>query len=201
MSNKPANLVFIVSGPSGAGKSTLIQRLMERDPRLAFSVSHTTRPPRPGEKDGRDYYFVTKETFRKLISKGAFLEWAQVYGEYYGTSKGEIDRIHRLGKDVVLDIDVQGARQVMERLPKDQWVSIFILPPNLETLRRRLMARGKDPLDRIERRLAVAREEISRAGLYDYRVVNSDLSAATEELVGIIAWERKKRGVAAGSEL
>jgi len=193
MSNSPANLVFIVSGPSGAGKSTIIHRVMEQDPRLAFSVSHTTRPPRPGETHGRDYYFVSREEFERLIDEDAFLEWANVYGEYYGTSKWEIDRLTGLGKDVILDIDVQGARQVMEKLERNRWVSVFILPPDLETLRQRLISRGKDPMDRIERRLAVAKTEISQADLYDYRIVNDDLEGSIRRLTEIIERERARR--------
>ncbi len=192
MSNNLPNLVFIISGPSGVGKSTLIHRVMSQDPRLAFSISHTTRPPRPGEKDGRDYYFVTRDTFEKLISEDAFLEWAEVYGEYYGTSKREIDRLSSLGKDVILDIDVQGARQVMERLDRNRWTSIFILPPDLKALEQRLIARGKDPKDRIARRLKIAEQEIAQAERYDYRIVNDVLERATRDLKNIIERERTK---------
>ena len=193
MSNNTSNLVFIISGPSGAGKSTLIHRVMSKDPRLAFSISHTTRSPRPGEKDGRDYYFVTRDTFKRLISEDAFLEWAEVYGEYYGTSKREIDRLQRLGKDVILDIDVQGARQVMERLDRNRWASIFILPPDLRALEQRLIARGKDPKDQIARRLKIAEQEIAYAELYDYRIVNDDLERATRDLKDIVERERARR--------
>ncbi len=192
MSNNRFNLVFIISGPSGAGKSTLIHRVMKENPDLAFSVSHTTRPPRPGEVDGKDYYFVTHEAFQKLIKENAFLEWAEVYGELYGTSKREIERLHNLGKDVVLDIDVQGARQVMNKLERDRWVSIFILPPDLDTLKHRLVSRGKDPLERIEHRLEVAKGEIIQASNYDYQITNDDLDRATVQLETIIETEREK---------
>ena len=193
MSNNTSNLVFIISGPSGAGKSTLIHRVMSKDPRLAFSISHTTRSPRPGEKDGRDYYFVSRDVFEKLISKDAFLEWAEVYGELYGTSRGEIERLERLGKDAILDIDVQGARQVMERLDRGRWTSIFILPPDLRALEQRLIARGKDPKDQIARRLKIAEQEIAYAELYDYRIVNDDLDRASRNLESIIEKERTRR--------
>ncbi len=195
MSSRPHPLIFIISAPSGTGKTTLIRRVMARDRNLSFSVSHTTRPPREGEKDGRDYYFIPRDTFQKLIEDDAFIEWAKVYGEYYGTSRREIARLHRLGKDVVLDIDVQGARQVMEKVPRQNWVSIFILPPDMETLRQRLITRGKDPLNRIEKRLEAARKEIAHAPSYDYRVINDDLNRATEELLTILAREREREKV------
>ncbi len=192
MSRNPRPLVFIISAPSGTGKTTLIHRAMARDPRLAFSISHTTRPPREGETHGRDYYFVSREAFRKMIEEDAFIEWANVYGEYYGTSRKEISRLHRLGKDVVLDIDVQGATQVMEKLARDTWVSIFILPPDLETLRHRLVTRGKDSPEAIEKRLKAATDEMGYAPKYDYQIVNDDLERATRELLYIFAREREK---------
>ncbi len=193
MSSDTPSLVFIISGPSGAGKSTLIRWVMERDPRLAFSVSHTTRPPRIGEVDGKDYYFIDRNTFEELISKGAFLEWAEVYGELYGTSRKEIDRLHQQGKDVILDIDVQGAKQVMDALERERWVSIFILPPDLETLQQRLQARGKDPEARIQRRLEAARREIDQSHLYDYRIINHRIDQSARELFSIIEKERRHK--------
>ena len=192
MSRNTRPLVFIISAPSGTGKTTLIHRAMVRDPRLAFSVSHTTRTPREGETHGKDYYFVSRETFRKMIEEDAFIEWANVYGEYYGTSREEISRLHRLGKDVVLDIDVQGATQVMERLARNTWVSIFILPPDLGTLRRRLVTRGKDSPEAIEKRLKAATDEMGYAPKYDYQIVNDDLERATRKLLSIFAREREK---------
>jgi len=186
MSNKTSPLVFIISAPSGAGKTTLIHRVMATRPNLAFSISHTTRPPRQGEIDKRDYYFVSREAFREMIENNAFLEWAVVYGEYYGTSAGEIQRLHGLGKDVILDIDVQGALQVMKKLDEKQLVSIFILPPDMDTLKQRLIARGKDPLERIERRLAAAREEIRQSDRYNFRVINDTLERATRDLSKIM---------------
>ena len=195
MSNNAVHLVVIISGPSGVGKSTLIRCVMEEDPSLAFSISHTTLPPRPGEIDGRDYYFVSRESFERLIKENAFLEWANVYGEYYGTSRGEIDRLRDLGKDVILDIDVQGAKQVMERMDRGRWVSVFIRPPDLETLRQRLIARGKDPISRIETRLAAAEKEIAQAPRYDYQIVNENLAEAASHLSEIIRQEREKRQI------
>jgi len=190
MSNKSTPLVFIISAPSGAGKTTLIHQAMLKNPALAFSVSHTTRPPREGEVNQEDYYFISRKTFREMIEKDAFLEWAKVFDEYYGTSKNEILRIHKSGKDVILDIDVQGAQQVMEKLDKNQWVSIFILPPSMNILKQRLLARGKDPADKIEKRLAEAQKEIRQSEKYDFRIINDNLERATTELTTIL--ERKK---------
>ena len=195
MSSNSNRLIFIISAPSGTGKTTLIRRVMAQDSQLAFSVSHTTRPPRVGEQNGRDYYFVDRETFQRLIAADAFIEWARVYGELYGTSRHEIARLHQLGKDVVLDIDVQGARQVMKKLSPRMWVSIFILPPNMDTLRQRILSRGKDPLGRIEKRLNAAQEEIKAASNYNYHLVNDDLQKATLQLQNIIRKERIHRGV------
>jgi len=186
MSNKSVPIVFIISAPSGAGKTTLIHRIMATHPNLAFSISHTTRPPRQGEINKQDYYFVSRKAFRKMIENNAFLEWATVFGEYYGTSIGEIQRLHGLGKDVILDIDVQGALQVMEKMDKNQLISIFILPPDMETLKQRLIARGKDPIDQIEKRLAEARREIQQADQYDFRIINDNLERATRDLSKIL---------------
>ncbi len=191
MSNEVAPLIFIISAPSGTGKTTLIRRVMALDQNLAFSVSHTTRAPREGEIDGRDYYFVNHDEFQKLISEGAFIEWAEVYGEFYGTSRREIEHLHSLRKDVVLDIDVQGAMQVMGKLNRREWVSIFILPPDIDTLGQRLITREKDPLEHIERRLSAAKEEIENASKYDYQIINDDLQKATRELLSIILKARK----------
>jgi len=193
MLNDTSRLIFIISAPSGAGKTTLIHRVMARDPYLAFSISHTTRPMRDGEIDGRDYYFITRDEFQGLISEGAFVEWANVYGELYGTTKREIDRLHRLGKDVVLDIDIQGAMQVMKKVDRQKWVSIFILPPDMDTLKQRLISRGKDPADHIERRLSEARKEILQAKKYDFQVINDNLQSTVDELISIIEMERTKR--------
>jgi len=193
MLNDTSRLIFIISAPSGAGKTTLIHRVMARDPYLAFSISHTTRPMRDGEIDGRDYYFITRDEFQGLISEGAFVEWANVYGELYGTTKREIDRLHRLGKDVVLDIDIQGAMQVMKKVDRQKWVSIFILPPDMDTLKQRLISRGKDPVDHIERRLSEARKEILQAKKYDFQVINDNLQSTVDELISIIEMERTKR--------
>lgn len=191
MSNEPGSLIFIISAPSGTGKTTLIHRVMALDQNLAFSVSHTTRAPREGEIDGRDYYFVNHDEFQKLVSEGVFIEWAEVYGEFYGTSRREIKRLHGLWKDVVLDIDVQGAMQVMSKLDRQKWVSIFILPPNMGALRQRLISREKDSLEHLEKRLLAAKKEIENASKYDYQIVNDDLQRATRELLSIIQKARK----------
>jgi guanylate kinase len=186
MSNKSVPIVFIISAPSGAGKTTLIHRIMATHPNLAFSISHTTRPPRQGEINKQDYYFISRETFREMIKNNAFLEWATVFGEYYGTSTAEIQRLHKLGKNVILDIDVQGALQVMEKLDKNQFISIFILPPDMETLKQRLISRGKDPTDQIEKRLAEARKEIQQSDRYNFRIINDNLERATRNLSKIL---------------
>ncbi len=193
MLNNTHHLIFLISAPSGTGKTTLIHHIIGLDPTIALSVSHTTRKPREGEIHGKDYYFITLEEFHRLIEEDAFLEWAKVHGEFYGTSKSEINRLFQAGKDVVLDIDVQGATQVMERLNPDMLVSIFIQPPDLETIRNRLVARGKDSVDQIKKRLKAAENELTYAERYTYRVVNDDLQQATQQLLSIIIIERKQR--------
>ena len=151
--------IFIVAAPSGAGKSSLVAALVASDPGIRLSISHTTRAPRSGEADGREYHFVSHDTFRAMQSQGEFLESAEVYGNFYGTSSTDIRSSLEQGQDVVLEIDWQGARQVRALFPDA--ISIFILPPSLDALRERLLARGKDPLPVIERRLALAREDLS----------------------------------------
>jgi len=150
--------VFIVSAPSGSGKSTLVEKLIERVCNLRFSVSYTTRRPRGTEQDGRDYFFIPLAEFKRRIAQGEFLEWAEVFGNYYGTHKGELQRASDEGMDLVLDIDVQGARQLKEKIPAA--VTIFILPPSRQILEQRLRARSQDAGDVIERRLREAAEEI-----------------------------------------
>lgn len=180
-------MLYVVSGPSGCGKSTLIRRLLAEVPGLRFSVSHTTRPPRPSEREGREYYFVGREAFQRMIKAGAFVEWARVHGFLYGTSKKELAR--RAGRgDVVLDIDVQGARQVRVRFPEA--VSIFIMPPAMGELRRRLRGRGADSPAALRRRLTAARREIRSYKDFDYVVVNDDLDKAAGELRSIVVSRR-----------
>ena len=179
---------FVVSAPSGAGKTTLCRTVQKELPGLAFSVSHTTRSPREGEVSGRDYHFVDVKKFRSLIDAGAFIEWAEVHGNLYGTSLEEIRRSLFGGEDLLIEIDVQGAAQLREKLPEA--VFIFILPPDLHTLEERLRGRGTDDDSSIQRRLAIAVREISRQTDYDYRIVNEDLQEATTKLAGIVQAER-----------
>jgi guanylate kinase len=178
--------LFIVSSPSGGGKTTLIRRLIADPPGapLHFSVSHTTRPVRAGEKDGREYHFVTDERFRKMVSRRAFLEHNVVHGRRYGTSRAEVLPHLSRGEDVVLDIDVQGARDIRKAYPRA--VSIFIVLPNLAELERRLRLRGLDSEAEIRRRLRAARVEIRKARQFQYVIVNDDLERATLELQSVV---------------
>ena len=183
--------ILVISAPSGAGKTTLVKRLMASLPDLAFSVSHTTRPPRKGEREGRDYFFVTRQQFESMIAAGDFIEWAEVYGHLYGTSKAQIDKSLAVGRDVLLDIDVQGHRQVRRRLPEA--ASVFVLPPSFGELERRLKKRHSDSPQAVERRLAAARKEILHWPEYDYLVVNDQLPAATQALRDIVRAGRLRR--------
>lgn len=179
---------FVVSAPSGTGKTTVCRAVLERDPRLRFSVSHTTRKPRADEVDGVDYYFVDTEEFRKLVDSGAFLEHAEYSGRLYGTSAAALDLVLGEGLDVLLEIEVQGARQLRESGFDARFV--FLLPPSLETLEVRLRGRGTDPPEAIHRRLAVADRELEAVRFFDYAVVNDDLEAAIEAVRAIIGAER-----------
>ena len=190
MTRRPRGNLFIVSSPSGGGKTTLIRRLIAKPPGdpLHFSVSHTTRPRRAGEKNGREYYFVTDEEFRKMARRGAFLEHNRVHGCRYGTSRAEVlPRLAR-GEDVVLDIDVQGARDIRKSYPKA--VSIFIVPPDLKELEHRLrkrgLDRGREEEEEIRRRLKTARAEVRKAQDFQYVIVNEDVNRATLELQSIV---------------
>lgn len=183
-------MIFVVSGPSGCGKSTLIGRVLAARRDLRFSVSHTTRPRRKGERDGRDYRFVGPAVFERMAARGRFAEWAVVHGHRYGTSKAEIAAKGRDG-DLVLDVDVQGARSI-RALYKDA-VTIFVLPPRFAELRRRLVARGLDAPGAIETRLANARREIRRYREFEYLVVNDDLGRAAAELEAVIVGQRCRR--------
>lgn len=174
--------VLVITGPSGVGKGTLIRLLLDRFPRMALSVSATTRPPRPGEHEGVDYHFLSPEVFQQKIDAGEFLEWAEYAGNRYGTLRSELERdAHPL----VLEIELQGARQVRERV--GEAVSVFIAPPSEEALRTRLVGRGSDSPEQIERRLAVAREEMAAESEFDHVVVNDDLDAAAERLGDLVA--------------
>ena len=180
--------VFIISAPSGSGKSTLVNRLMESDKNLIFSVSYTTREPRGAEVDGHQYHFIGRAEFEARIANDEFLEQAQVFGNYYGTHRSILDRGQSEGKDVVLDIDVQGARQLKEKIPDA--VSVFILAPSRDELAKRLRSRSEDSEEVIRRRLAGAAREIQDYSLYDYVLVNDDVDLASERLRAIVDAER-----------
>ncbi len=176
--------LFVISAPSGAGKTSLVKALLERLPELRVSTSHTTRPPRPTEQEGREYYFVDVPTFRRLVDAGAFLEHALVFDNHYGTSRHQLREKLAAGHDVILEIDWQGARQVREALPGCQ--SIFILPPSRQALRQRLNARATDTPAVIERRLADAVADMSHWQEFDFVVVNDEFGRAVDELAAII---------------
>jgi guanylate kinase len=183
--------VFIISAPSGSGKTTLVSRLLAGLPGLMFSVSYTTRQPRGDEVDGHSYRFVSRADFEARIARDEFLEWAQVFGNYYGTHRGILEEAQAQGKDLVLDIDVQGARQLRERIPEA--VSVFILAPSRQILEERLRARGEDREDVIERRLRDAAAEIRDYSRYDYVVVNRDLDESDATVRAIVRAERARR--------
>jgi guanylate kinase len=185
-----ATSVIVVSAPSGAGKSTVLGRVLKEVGEIRFSVSHTTRAPRPGEKDGVDYHFVEKATFEALRDQGKLLEWAQVHGHLYGTGLAELERAGREGVDLLLDIDVQGAALVRGKLPDA--ITVFILPPSNEDLERRLRGRGKDDESAIRRRLQAARVELSYYGVYDYAIVNDELEACVDTLKCVIRAARAR---------
>jgi guanylate kinase len=183
--------VFIISAPSGSGKSTLVHELMQRVPGLRFSVSYTTREPRGQEQNGQDYFFISREDFVARAKRGEFLESAEVFGHYYGTHQSELFRAEAEGCDLVLDIDVQGARQLKRRIPAA--VSIFILPPSREVLEQRLRSRSQDSEPVIKRRLGEAKEEIRNYSQYDYLVVNREVKYSVEELAAIVQATRSRR--------
>ena len=183
--------VFIISAPSGSGKSTLTHRLVNEIPILRFSISYTTRAPRGQEQDGKDYFFVSSEDFEARIAKGEFLEHAKVFDNYYGTHIGELERAAEEGVDLILDIDVQGARQLKEKRPAA--VSIFILPPSRQVLEERLRARSQDSEPVIARRLHDAAEEIRNYKQYDYVLVNREVEASVETLKSIVKATRSRR--------
>ena len=185
--------LFIVSSPSGGGKTTLIKRLLEDPPGapLHFSVSHTTRAPRPGEVHGREYYFVTPAEFERLVAADGFLEHAIVHGHMYGTSRGEVEPRLAAGIDILLDIDVQGARQVRSKVP--EVVKVFVFPPSRAVLEQRLRARASDSENDVRARLSVAVKEMKEFGEYDYAIINEDLPVAVDELRSIIFARRVGR--------
>jgi guanylate kinase len=184
-------LLLIVSSPSGAGKTTLCNRLRAEFPQLRFSVSHTTRKPRPNEVDGREYHFTNPATFKSMIGQGAFAEWAQVHGNLYGTSLSEIEIARKTANGVLFDIDYQGARQIKARMPEA--VGVFILPPSLAELERRLRGRGTEDEATTLRRLEAAKGEIEHYGFFDYVIVNDDVQRAYDNLRALVFAERCKR--------
>lgn len=175
--------LFVISAPSGAGKTSLVSEMLRRDPALGVSISHTTRPMREGEQDGVNYHFVSREAFEAMIERGEFLEHANVFGNYYGTSHVWVRETLASGQDVILEIDWQGAEQVRRLIP--ECVGIFIVPPSAEILRERLVGRGTDAPEVVERRLAEAAEECRHAGEFDYLVVNDDFQVALADLLAI----------------
>jgi guanylate kinase len=183
--------VFIISAPSGSGKSTLVHELMKLVPGLRFSVSYTTREPRGQEQNGQDYYFISREDFEARKGRDEFLESAEVFGHYYGTHQSELAKASEEGHDLILDIDVQGARQLKRRIPAA--VSIFILAPSREVLEQRLRARSQDSEPVIERRLHEAAEEIRKYSQYDYVVVNREVKASVDRLAAIVQATRSRR--------
>lgn len=198
MSSRSRGLLFIVSAPSGAGKTTLVEYLVQILPNLRMSRSYTSRPARAGERDGIDYHFVSRERFQEMLAADAFLEWADVFGHFYGTSAADTERLLADGQDVVLVIDVQGARQV--KATGIDHTAIFVLPPSFEILERRLRGRSKDTEEQMQRRLATARAEVVSFIDYDYVVVNDQLEPTVVRLQEIIAAERSRthrmRGIA-----
>ncbi|WP_439534698.1 guanylate kinase [Polymorphobacter sp.] len=186
-------LMFVMSSPSGAGKTTLSRRLLEEDGDITLSVSATTRPPRPGETDGKDYYFVSADRFQDMVKGRELLEWATVFGNRYGTPRAPVESALIMGRDVLFDIDWQGTQQLQQTDAANDLVRIFILPPDLDELERRLRARATDPADVIDERMARARDEISHWGEYDYILINDDAETCLAELKAILKAERLRR--------
>lgn len=185
-------LMLVLSSPSGAGKTTLTRKLLDEDKGVALSVSVTTRKIRPGEKEGRDYYFVDRRRFDAMVEKNELLEWAEVFDNYYGTPKKPVMDALAAGRDVLFDVDWQGTQQLRDKAPKDL-VSIFVLPPSIPELERRLHKRAQDDYETIHRRMAKAADEMSHWQEYDYVVINHDLNQAFAEVIAILAAERVKR--------
>jgi len=190
MSSRSRGLLFIVSAPSGAGKTTLVERLVEQTTHLKMSRSYTSRRAREGETDGVDYNFVSRERFEAMIAAGEFLEWAEVFGNLYGTSAADTERMLAEGNDVVLVIDVQGARKVRSR--GIETTAIFVMPPSMDVLEQRLRGRSKDTEEAIQRRLQVARGEVAALVDYEFVVVNDELTAAVDRLRSIVVAQRSR---------
>ncbi len=182
--NANSGHIFIISAPSGAGKTTLCKAVLDRFRDMRYSISHTTRKPRSGEQDGIDYFFLHETDFVKRINEGKWAEWAKIYDHYYGTCGDYIDGILHTGYDILLDIDAQGTRQILQRYPDS--VTIFIMPPSLDVLRERLEARATDSRQEIDKRLRCAEKEMAERKLYKHIIVNDDLNKAIDELIGIV---------------
>jgi guanylate kinase len=185
-------LMLVLSSPSGAGKTTLSRRLLESDPAIDLSISVTTRPPRPGEVDGRDYHFIERARFDAMVARGELLEWAQVFGNRYGTPRGPVEKALSGGRDVLFDIDWQGTQQLREKAPADL-VSVFVLPPSIPDLEQRLKSRAQDAPDVIRSRMSKASDEMSHWAEYDYVVINREVADAFEDVRAILGAERLKR--------
>ena len=183
-----AGHLYIVAAPSGAGKTTLVRMLLENDPGIRLSISYTTRAPRPGEQDGREYNFVEMAAFRAMVERGEFLEWAEVHGNCYGTSRLWIEREMAAGRDVLLEIDWQGAQQVRQLFPAA--IGVFVLPPSMDELARRLTGRGTDSADVIARRLAAAHEEMRHVFEFEYVIINDELQRALADLLSVVRASR-----------
>lgn len=185
-------LMLVLSSPSGAGKTTLSRRLLESDPEIDMSVSATTRKPRPGEQDGKDYYFLSTEDFGIMRNRGEFLEHAKVFGNYYGTPRKPVEEALARGRDVLFDIDWQGTQQLDETAPEDL-VKVFILPPSVQELEKRLMTRAQDSAEVVASRMGQALDEISHYQEYDYVIINEDVDRTFEDLRAILVAERQRR--------
>jgi len=200
MSSSRRGLLFIVSAPSGTGKTTIVERLVQVVPRLRLSRSYTSRPARAGEKDGVDYNFISRQRFEAMMAEHAFLEWADVFGNYYGTCAADTEACLARGEDVVLVIDVKGARQVRSR--GIETVGIFVLPPSSDVLEQRLRGRSKDTEEQIRRRLDVARQEVAEYAQYEYVVINDEVDRAVDRLRAIVVAERSRiRPMRAAAEI
>ncbi|MDX6303623.1 MAG: guanylate kinase [Blastocatellia bacterium] len=186
-----SGLLIVVSSPSGGGKGSLIDRVLKTVPGLSYSVSYTTRAPRGTEQNGREYFFVSTATFEEMVSRGEFLEWANVYGHLYGTSHSQVERERAAGHDIILEIDVQGAASI--RAAIDDAVSIFILPPSFELLRQRLVTRGTDSAADLEKRLQGAPAEVKQHKDFQYVILNDDINRASQQLAAVISAERARQ--------
>lgn len=187
----PKGLIFILSAPSGAGKTTVLRKVLERRPEFVYSISATTRPPRPGEDAGKDYLFVSTDEFRKGIEEGRFAEWAEVHGHLYGTPEDTLESHTSTGKNVILDIDVQGALQLKQRHPEA--ILMFLVPPSFQELERRLRGRKTESDEAVKRRLDVAKQELCLQEEYDHIIVNNELERAADDVIMVINQEEARR--------